>query len=214
MNLVVDPTKWQEAYEAQLAAEKAVTHTLDALAANRRRMPWMKVERDYRFEGPDGVMSLSELFEGRSQFIVYHHMLQSDRPPCPGCSMVGDQVPHIAHLHARDTSFVMVARVQVATIEAYKARMGWTFPFFSSTDGFGEDFSVPKGEHGLNVFIAQDRAIYRTWFTTARGMETLGTVWGLVDLTPKGRQEEWQDAPAWVEQGPPYQWWRLHDEYR
>jgi len=213
MNPIVDAVQWQEAYAAQLAEEKAVTRALDALAAKRRRMPWMKVDGDYRFDGPDGSLSLPDLFDGRCQLIVYHHMLLDDRPPCPGCSMFGDQVPHIAHVNARDTSFVMVARAPVASIESYRARMGWTFPFYSSMDGFGEDFGVPRDGHGLNVFISRDGAIYRTWFTTARGTETLGSVWGLIDLTPKGRQEAWQDAPDWVEQGQPYQWWKLHDEY-
>lgn len=213
MNPVVDAPQWREAHAAQLAEEKALTRAMDALAAKRRRMPWQKVEREYRFIGPDGLESLADLFEGRSQLIVYHHMLQADRPPCPGCSLYGDQVPDLAHLSARDTSFVMVALAPLAVIEAYRKRMGWTFPFVETTEGFGDDFDVPRGDHGLNVFIRREGAIYRTWLTGRRGMETLGSVWGLLDLTPTGRQENWQDAPDWVEQGPPYQWWRLHDEY-
>jgi len=213
MNPIVERNQWQQAYAAQLAEEKAMTRTTDALAAKRRRMPWLKVDREYRFAGPEGSVSLSDLFDGRRQLIVYHHMLRpNDTAPCPGCSMVGDQIPEISHLHARDTSFVMVARAPIAEILAYRTRMGWSFPFVQTADGFGDDFDVPKGAHGLNVFIRGD-AIYRTWFTTARGMETLGAVWGLLDLTPMGRQEKWQDAPDWVSQGEPYRWWRLHDEY-
>ncbi len=214
MNPIVDRNEWQQAHAAQMAEEKALTRAMDALAARRRRMPWLKVERDYRFTGPQGPLSLTDLFDGRRQLLVYHHMLKpSDAAPCPGCSMYGDQVPHISHLQARDTSFVMVARAPIADIEAYRTRMGWSFPFVESADGFGDDFGVPRGSHGLNVFIRDGQSIYRTWFTTARGMETLGSVWGLLDLTPTGRQEKWQDAPDWVDQSEPYRWWRIHDEY-
>lgn len=126
--------------------------------------------------------------------------------------MVGDQIPHLAHLHQRDTSLVFVSRAPSAEIEAFKERIGWTMPWFSTMDSFNADFDVTTG-FGLNVFIRDGSDIYRTYFTTGRGVETLGTIWTLLDLTPLGRQETWEDAPEGTPQTPPYEWWRLHDEY-
>ena len=126
--------------------------------------------------------------------------------------MVGDQMPHPAHLHARDTSLVFVSRAPFAQIEAFRTRMGWDFPWFETVDNFNSDFDVTNG-FGLNVFYKQGDDVYRTYFTTGRGVESLGTPWTLLDLTPLGRQESWEQSPPGVPQSAPYQWWKLHDEY-
>ena len=228
MNLppVVSQREWQAALDQHRAKEKAATRARDALAAERRRLPRVLIEKSYVFDGPNGKASLRDLFEGRRQLIIYHFMLGPDQTVgCPGCSMVLDQVADLAHLHARDTSFVAVSRAPMAKIEAYRQRMGWNIPWFSShgTD-FNHDFGVgPKepeagkdqdGEvFGLSVFLREGDQIYRTYFTDGRGVETLGPVWTFLDLTPFGRQEQWEDSPEGYPQTPPYRWWRRHDEY-
>jgi predicted dithiol-disulfide oxidoreductase (DUF899 family) len=155
--------------------------------------------------------------------ILYHFMFAPSvdgwpNAGCPGCSFVADQIPHLAHLHARDTSFVFVSLAPLAKINKFRRRMGWTTPWYSSagTD-FNRDFGVSTdaGEtFGLSVFVRDGKNIYRTYFTNGRGVETLGTVWTLLDLTPFGRQEAWEDSPDGWPQTPPYLWWRRHDEYR
>lgn len=213
MNRIVDQAEWTAAYEEQLAREKTMTREMDRLAAKRRRLPWMRVEKDYRFTGPAGETDLEGLFEGRSQLIVYHHMLKpSDPSPCSGCSMVGDHIPHLAHLNARDVTLVFIARSPSPEIEAYKRRMGWSMPFYQSIDSFGADLGIDGG-FGLNVFLRTEAGIMRTYYTSGRGVEMLGTPMTLLDITPFGRQESWQDVPAGFPQDEPYQWWRRHDEY-
>lgn len=210
---IVSPVKWRRAHEEVLAKEKELTRAHDELAAERRRAPWMKAEKDYVFEGPAGAARLVDLFDGRRQLIVYHHMLQpADPHPCEGCGMVGDQIPHLAHIRQRDTSLVFVSRAPIDEIEAFKKRMGWTIPWFSTSDSFNPDFDVAEG-FGLNVFYRDGENVYRTYFTNGRGAETLGTTWTFLDLTPLGRQETWEDSPGGTPQTEPYQWWRLHDEY-
>lgn len=212
-NVIVSRAEWLAARAKLLEEEKALTRAQDRLAAKRRRLPWERVEKIYRFEGPRGPAGLGALFEGRRQLIIYHHMLKpADPAPCSGCCMVADQIPHLAHRHARDTTLAFVSRASVAEIEALKRRMGWSMPWFSTTDGFNADFGVTEG-FGLNVFYRHGGDIYRTYFTTGRGVETLGTVWTLLDLTPLGRQESWEDSPPGTPQTAPYGWWRLHDEY-
>ena len=136
---------------------------------------------------------------------------------CEGCTMFVDQVGHLAHLHARDTSFALVSRAPLANLLAYKERMGWSVPWYSSAGSdFNDDFGVTteQGEmFGLSVFIREDDEVYRTYFTSRRGVEALGSVWTFLDLTPLGRQEEWEDSPEGYPQTPPYKWWRRHDEY-
>ncbi len=228
MNLppVVSAAEWQVARDELLAKEKEATKARDALAAERRRLPMVQIEKDYVFEGTDGEAGLLELFEGRRQLILYHFMFGPNQDVgCDGCSMVVDNLGHPAHLHARDTSFALVSRAPPAKIERYKKRMGWTVPWYSS---FGSDFNVDFGvspetpqpdkyqdgeSFGLSVFFRDGDNVYRTYFTNARGVETLGTTWTLLDLTPLGRQETWEDSPDGYPQTPPYQWWRRHDEY-
>jgi len=228
MNLppVVSQTEWQKARDALLAEEKDATRARDALAGQRRRLPRVRIDKDYVFDGPDGKAALADLFEGRNQLLLYHFMFGPNQDAgCDGCSMFIDQVGHPAHLHARNTSFAIVSRAPIAKIEPYRKRMGWTIPWFSSFDSdFNVDFGVsPKtpqqdvyqdGESfGLSVFLRDGEDVYRTYFTTNRGVETLGSVWTLLDLTPLGRQEEWEDSPEGYPQEKPYEWWRRHDEY-
>jgi len=223
---VLSKEKWEAALEKLRAGEKQATRARDALAAERRRLPMVRIERNYVFEGPDGKANLLDLFEGRRQLILYHFMFGPHQEAgCHGCSMVVDQVGHLAHLHARDTSFALVSRAPIARIEAYRKRMGWTIPWFSSFESdFNHAFGVgperPKpGEYqdgesfGLSVFLRDGEEVYRTYFTAGRGVEALGPVWTFLDLTPLGRQEEWEDSPEGYPQTPPYAWWRRHDEY-
>jgi predicted dithiol-disulfide oxidoreductase (DUF899 family) len=228
MNLpkVVSPQEWQAALDEHRAKEKEATRARDALAAERRRLPMVRIEKDYVLEGPGGKASLLDMFEGRGQLILYHFMFgPSAEAGCDGCSMVADNVGHLAHLYARDTSFAMVSRAPLAKIEPYRRRMGWDIPWYSSFDSeFNVDFGVgletpqpdryQDGEDfGLSVFIRDGDEIYRTYFTTARGVEILLSNFTFLDWTPLGRQEEWEDSPEGYPQSPPYEWWRRHDEY-
>jgi predicted dithiol-disulfide oxidoreductase (DUF899 family) len=219
---VVSQTEWEAAREELLAKEKEATRARDALAAERRRLPMVEIDKDYVFEGPEGEATLLHLFEGRRQLILYHFMFAPDvdgwpDAGCEGCSMFVDNVGHLAHLHARDTSFVLVSRAPLAQIEVYRERMGWTIPWFSSSDSdFNVDFGVTtdRGEtFGLSVFLRDGDEVYRTYFTSGRGVEALGSNWTLLDLTPLGRQEDWEDSPQGNPQTPRYEWWRRHDEY-
>jgi predicted dithiol-disulfide oxidoreductase (DUF899 family) len=193
---VVSPAEWEAAREALLVKEKEATRARDGLAAERRRLPMVRIDKDYVFEGRDGEASLPDLFEGRRQLILYHFMFAPDvhgwpSAGCEGCSMFVDQVGHLAHFHARDTSFVLVSRAPLD---------------FGVTTDKGETF-------GLSVFLRDGDDVYRTYFTNRRGVEALGSVWSFLDLTPLGRQETWEDSPAGYPQTPPYEWWRFHDEY-
>jgi predicted dithiol-disulfide oxidoreductase (DUF899 family) len=228
MNLppAVSPSEWQHALDELRAKEKEATRSRDALAAERRRLPRVRIDKDYVFEGPDGKASLLDLFEGRRQLIVYHFMFGPNQDEgCDGCSMFVDQIGHLAHLHARDTSFALVSRAPLAKIEPYKQRMGWMIPWFSS---FDTDFNIDLGlspetpqagvyqdgeTFGLSVFLRDGDDVFRTYFTNRRGVEALGSVWTFLDLTPLGRQEGWEDSPEGYPQTKPYEWWRRHDEY-
>jgi predicted dithiol-disulfide oxidoreductase (DUF899 family) len=219
---IVSPAEWQLVHERLLAREKEATHARDALAAERRRQPIERIDKRYTFEGAGGTVSLLDLFDGRRQLILYHFMFAPgvDGWPtagCPGCSMFVDQVGHLAHFHARDTSFVLVSRAPFESIERYRRRMGWEIPWYSSSHSdFNADFGLTTdgGEtFGLSIFLADGADVYRTYFTNGRGVEALGSVWSFLDLTPLGRQEEWEDSPPGYPQTPPYQWWRRHDEY-
>lgn len=228
MNLppVVSPAEWQAARDLLLAEEKEATRARDALAAKRRRLPRVLIDKGYSFEGRDGKATLLDLFDGRTQLLLYHFMFGPNQDAgCDGCSMFVDQIGHPAHLHARDTSFALVSRAPSAKLEAYRERMGWTLPWYSAFESdFNVDFGVSPespqpdvyqdGEtFGLSVFIRDGNDVYRTYFTNARGVEALGSVWTFLDLTPLGRQEEWEDSPAGYPQTRPYEWWRRHDEY-
>ena len=195
-----------------------MTRARDALAAERRRMPWMAVEKDYRFEGPQGPVTLLDLFEGRRQLIVYRFFFEPGvagwpEGACPGCSMVGDQVAHPAHLNARDTTLAYVSRAPQSEIQGLKERMGWELiPWYTLTDDFDKDFGVDEW-HGHNAFIREGDRIFRTYFVDARGDSQLGTTWSYLDITALGRQEEWEDSPEGYPQTLPYEWWNYHDAY-
>jgi predicted dithiol-disulfide oxidoreductase (DUF899 family) len=214
---VVSPEDWEAARQALLVKEKEHTRARDALAAERRRMPMMAVEKDYAFDGPDGRASLLDLFDERRQLIVYRFFFDPDMESypeqgCGGCSMYADQIGHLAHLRARDTNFVAVSRAPQEHIRRFQARMGWTFPWYTTTDSFSEDFGVGEW-HGTNVFLRDGDRIFRTYFVHDRGDEAMGSTWSFLDLTPYGRQEEWEDSPEGWPQTPPYQWWDYHDRY-
>jgi predicted dithiol-disulfide oxidoreductase (DUF899 family) len=214
---VVSPEDWEAARQALLVREKEHTRARDALAAERRRMPMVAVEKDYGFDGPDGPASLLDLFDGRRQLIVYRFFFDPDMDQypeegCGGCSMYADQLSHLAHLRARDTNFVAVSRAPQEHIRRFQARMGWTFAWYTTTDSFSEDFGVGEW-HGTNVFLRDGGRIFRTYFVHDRGDEALGSTWSFLDLTAYGRQEEWEDSPEGWPQTPPYQWWNYHDRY-
>ena len=215
---VVSPAEWQAAHERLLAKEKEATRARDALAAERRRQPMAEVPSDHVLEGQQGEVTLLDAFEGRTQLIVYHFMFgPGDEQGCSGCSMFTDQVGHLAHLHARDTSFALVSRAPLERLEAYRERMGWDIPWYSShRSTWGDDLgtTTPEGEtFALRVFYRDGDRVLRSYVTSGRGVEALGSVWTLLDLTPLVRQETWEDTPDGRPQEPPYAWWRRHDEY-
>ena len=214
---VVSLEEWTAARDELLVEEKAHTRARDALAAKRRRMPWMAVTNDYAFEGPDGPATLLDLFEARRQLIVYRFFYEPGvegwpERGCGGCSFGADQVAHLAHLNARDTTLAYVSRAPQENIAQLKERMGWTVPWYTLTDDFDADFGVAEW-HGTNAFIREGDDIFRTYFVDSRGDEAMGSTWAYLDITALGRQEEWEDSPAGYPQTPPYEWWRLHDEY-
>ena len=221
---VVSPEEWQQAREEMLVKEKEYMRAGDALAAERRRMPWQPVEKDYKFVGPDGEMSFEDLFQGRTQLIVYRAFYDPDitttidpysypERACGGCSFVADQVAHPAHLGGRDTALAFVSRSPYAQIRDLQERMGWQrIPWFELTDGWDKDFDVDEW-HGTNVFIRTDDGIFRTYWVDARGDERMGGTWAYLDITPLGRQEKWEDSPEGYPQTDPYGWWNYNDSY-
>jgi predicted dithiol-disulfide oxidoreductase (DUF899 family) len=214
---IVSPQEWDAARAQMLVKEKAATRAHDALAAERRQMPWMSVETGYVFAGPAGKVSLLDLFEGRRQLIVYRAFFEPDvhgwpDHGCIGCSLVADQVGHLSHLNARDTTLAYVSRAPQPDIRRLKARMGWTVPWYTITDSFDADFGVDQW-HGHNAFIRDGDRVFRTYFINSRGDEALGTVWSFLDMTALGSQEEWEESPEGYPQSRPYKWWNWHDAY-
>ena len=223
---IVSPQEWEAARQELLVKEKELTRARDAMATQRRQMPWMAVDKDYRFEGPNGPASLADLFAGRRQLIVYRAFYAPDvttypqggggypERACVGCSFLADQVAHPAHLNARDTTLAFVSRAPQAEIRGLKERMGWELiPWYGLTDEFDKDHDVHEW-HGTNAFYRDDEdRIFRTYFIDARGDEPMGGTWAYLDITALGRQEDWEDSPEGYPQTAPYQWWNLHDEY-
>lgn len=215
MNLpeIVSQDEWREAHDELLDKEKQSTHARDALAAERRRMPMTEVSADYQFEGPGGVVTLKDLFQGRSQLILYHFWFPPDGDPCNGCSMFADQISHPAHINARDATVALVSRASQPQIERFKTRMGWSIPWYTV---IGDEFQKARGTieyFSLDVYLRDGDRVFLTYEIRSRGVETLGSVWTFLDITPFGRQEEWEDSPPGRPQTPKYEWWRLHDEY-
>ncbi|MDQ1414678.1 MAG: hypothetical protein QOF81_291 [Acidimicrobiaceae bacterium] len=226
---VVSRDEWLAARKELLANEKAFTRQRDALSADRRRLPMVRIEKEYAFTGPDGPATLVDLFAGRRQLIVGHFMFDpSWEDGCPSCSAGADELSsgHLAHLHARDTTFVYVSRAPIEKIERYKARKGWSFPWYSSYgSAFNYDFHVTldesvtpveynfrtKAEHeqagtggyvegeqpiegpGRSCFLRDGDLIFHTYSVYARGLETIGGSYYLLDETALGRQEEWEE---------------------
>ena len=220
--VVVSPEEWRAAREQLLVKEKELTSARDALAAERRRMPWLAVDNEYWFEGPGGRVSLAGLFEGRRQLIVYRAFYGPEvttyaeggsypERACVGCSFGADQVAHPGHLHARNTTLAFASRAPQAEIQRLKERHGWNhIPWYTITDDFDKDFDVDQW-HGTNAFIREDGRVFRTYFINNRGDEQMGNTWNSLDITALGRQETWEDSPEGYPQTPPYQWWNYHD---
>jgi predicted dithiol-disulfide oxidoreductase (DUF899 family) len=215
---IVSPEDWRSARDALLMTEKAHVRARDALAAERRRMPWMAVDKSYIFEGPAGPAGLVDLFAGRRQLILYRAFFEPGvfgwpDHACRGCSLGADQVSNLIHLNQRETTLAYASRAPQADIARLKARMGWEMiPWYTITDSFDADFGVDEW-HGHNVFIREGDRVYRTYFTDNRGDEALGTLWSYLDLTSLGRQEIWEHSPEGYPQSPPYKWWNWHDSY-
>lgn len=250
-NKIVSREDWLAARKRLLTKEKEFTRTRDALNAERRGLPLVEIDKDYVFEGPSGKASLLDLFDGRHQLIVYHFMFEPDDPPpgksgspweegCPGCSHMADSMPHLAHLHARDTSLVMVSRAPMEKITPFKRRMGWTVPWVSS---FGSDFNYDfhvtidgsKGSDeynyqsseellkdgfeegwsgelpGVSVFLRDGDRIFHSYSSYARGLDPLVNTLQFLDLTPYGRGEGWDGMPDIGGKGK--MWFRHHDKY-
>lgn len=225
---IVSQAQWEQALGELLEKEKALTQARDALNAQRRRMPMVKLQKGYQLQGEQGEVSLLEMFEGRRQLIVYHFMFGPDwQAGCEGCSWVRDAMTHPAHLHARDTTLVLASRAPREKLLAYQERMGWTnpLPWYSTLGSdFNYDFDATsvhgsadeeqhREEHGVSVFLREGDDIYRCYYLGDRGVEYLGTQWSYLDLTPFGRQESWEDSPTGWPQSKPYEWCRRHDEY-
>jgi predicted dithiol-disulfide oxidoreductase (DUF899 family) len=171
---------------------------------------------DYRAE--NGPASLLDLFDGRRQLIVQHFMFGPDwNEGCSGCSMMADHIGPLSHLHAKDTSLVLVSRAPLGKLLEFRDRMGWTLPWVSSeSTTFNQDFrATVDGEehHAISVFLRDRDRVFHTWSTYNRGEEPFMVVFDLLDLTPFGRQETWEDSPEGWPQQPPYEWMRLHDAY-
>jgi predicted dithiol-disulfide oxidoreductase (DUF899 family) len=210
---IVSPEEWQQSHEALLAKEKEATRARDALAAERRRQPMTEFPTAYEFDGPDGRVGFLDLFEGRPQLILYHFWHPPGGEPCSGCSMFTDQISELAHLNARDVTLALVSTAPQEQIAAFKERMGWTVPWYTVA---GPEFQQRSGTSeyfALQVFLREGDRAFLTYVTRGRGVEALGSVWTFLDLTPLGRQEEWEHTPPGRPQSAPYSWWRLHDEY-
>ncbi len=196
---IVSREEWLVARQELLIKEKEATHARDRLNAERRRLPMVKIDKEYSFEGPDGQVSLLDLFEGRRQLIIYHFMFDpSWDDGCPGCTNLVNNLPsRLTGLHASETSLVLVSRAPFSKLESYKSRMNWTVPWFSS---FGSDFNYDFGvtdeqgeKQGLSVFLREGERIFHTYSTGERGVDILLGTYNYLDLTPLGRREEWEE---------------------
>jgi predicted dithiol-disulfide oxidoreductase (DUF899 family) len=226
---VVDRSTWLTARRELLDVEKAATRQLDEVAARRRSLPWVEVDEAYAFDTHDGTKTLAELFDGRSQLVVYHFMMGPDWDEgCPTCSFWADNYDGTStHLAARDTTLVAISRAPLSAIDAYHRRMGWTFEWVSSApSSFNMDYGVsfpdgyrdgatynfapvadpPEEAHGVSVFATDaDGNVYHTYSAYGRGVDLFNGAYQLLDLTPKGRDE---DGLPWS-----MAWLRRHDSY-
>jgi predicted dithiol-disulfide oxidoreductase (DUF899 family) len=234
--MIASRQQWLAERKEFLAREKELTKHFDKINAERRRLPMVKIEKDYVFDGTNGKQSLKELFDGRRQLITYHFMFDPEWDKgCQGCTGYVNALGDLSMLNDRNTTFVLISRAPLAKLDAYKAEKGWTFPWFSS---FGSDFNYDfhvtldeevapvehnyldkaalqkrakdepyfmKGEqHGLSVFFNLDDDVFHTYSTYARGTESLTDSYRLLDMTPYGRQEDFEDSPEGWPQKPTY----------
>ncbi|WP_307381329.1 DUF899 family protein [Microbacterium sp. W4I20] len=202
---VVDSDTWQRELDALRVREKAATRELDAIAAQRRRLPMVRMP-EYTLVGAEGEVRLTDLFDGHSQLIVYNHMWSDGNEwQCPGCTGFTSQFTRLDVIERYyDARFVIVTNGPIDEALAYRERVGNTMAWYSSADSsFGSDVDAPpNGGFAVNVFLRDGDAVYRTWHTSGRGTERLSYLQGLVDLLPYGRQEEWEDSPdGWPQHG-------------
>lgn len=232
---------WLLARKALLEKEKALTRQRDALNIERRQLPMVAVTEDYRFQGPQGEVGMAELFEGRRQLIVYHFMYLRERGEgCDGCSYLTDNIGHLAHLHARDTSLALVSRAPLDELEAFKRRMGWPLPWYSSFGStfnydyhatsdesvapveynyrdqaellrLGQSYHTQGEQHGISVFLRDGEQVFHSYSSYGRGVDMLVGTYNYLDLTPFGRGEGWDGMPDLDGKG--LNWTRLHDAY-
>jgi predicted dithiol-disulfide oxidoreductase (DUF899 family) len=213
---VVSAQEWQAARDALLVQEKEHTRALDALAAARRRIPMVRLDKDYRFTAPDRTaVGLAGLFQGRRQLVIYHFMLEPGQDwLCGGCASFTDNIADQSHLNARATTLILMARAPQEEIGQVRQRMGWTVPWYSSHGSdFNDDLGL-GGRFGLSVLLRDGEEFFRTYFTNGRGVDRLRLDFNLLDLTPYGRQEEWEDSPKGWPQDPTMTWLKLRDEYQ
>ncbi|HEY7832507.1 MAG TPA: DUF899 domain-containing protein [Ktedonobacterales bacterium] len=198
---IVSQDEWRAARAELLVKEKEATRARDRLNAERRRLPMVKMDKDYRFEGPNGTARLLDLFDGRRQLIIYHFMFDPDwEDGCPSCTNLVDNTPlRLARIHDADTSLALVSRAPLAKLDAYKARRHWNIPWFSS---YGSDFNYDFGvsgdggeSPGLSVFLRAGDEVLHSYSTTGRGVDILLGTYNYLDLTPLGRQEDWEERP-------------------
>ncbi len=202
--LIVDEATWREELAKLRVREKAATRELDAVAAQRRRLPMVEMP-DYVLDGADGPVRLVDLFRGRSQLIVYSHMWFPGKTwQCPGCTGWTSQFTRLEFLDEYDARFVIVTQGPIDEALAYKERVGNRMEWYSTANSpFGSDMDAPpEGGFAVNVFLRDGDRVFRTWHTNGRGTEQLGHMHGLVDVLPFGRQEEWEDSPeGWPQHG-------------
>jgi len=211
---VVDPATWEKELAELRVREKAATRELDAIAAQRRRLPMVELP-EYTLEGEDGPVRLVDVFEDKPQLIVYNHMWHDGAEwQCGGCTGFTSQFTRLAGLAKFDARFVVVTQGPIEEALAYRRRVGNAMTWYSTASSpFGSDVGAPPGGgFAVNVFLRDGDTVYRTWHTDGRGTEQLSFLFGLVDLLPYGRQEEWQDVPEGFPQGPTYSRWMDSDE--
>jgi len=211
---VVSTQEWQAAREALLVKEKEQTRALDALAAERRRLPMVRLADGYRMTAPDrSTVDLPGLFEGHRQLVIYHFMLAPGQDwLCTGCATFTDNIADQSHLNARHTRLIMMSRAPQDEIDVLRRRTGWTVPWYSAGDDFYDDLGLGNG-FGLSVLLRDGAQVFRTYYTSGRGVDRLRLDFNLLDLTPYGRQEEWEDSPEGWPQDPTMSWLRPRDEY-
>lgn len=238
---VVPREDWLAARKRLWRLEREATHARDALNAERRKLPLVRIDKDYRFEGPSGPLHLLDLFEGRPQLIVYHFMFHRDRGEgCEGCSFLVDNLGRLEHLHARGTTLALVSRAPLAEIAPFRARMGWRLPWYSSFGSdfnydfhvtldekvapieynyrdldelrrLGQDYHIQGEQPGMSVFLRDGDSVYHSYSAYGRGLEAPLFTYHLLDLTPLGRGEGWGGMADLDGKG--MNWLRYHDRY-